>query len=314
MGALISKIFEKRLIEKNTMEKCNEKLDDLENPLTEDEIEKMKSMKDSSNILQGIYKLILNSAYGKLIIKKSTTERVNLKHAYNSPGMHEYVYNHFNLIEEIIPLNKYQCTIIKTKFDDSYNLAHAGVMTLSYSKRIMNEVMGLANDNGIKVYYQDTDSMHLEKADVGKLENLYLKTYGKTLAGINMGNFHSDFELKGSVKKLKGSDEKHEVYSTKSIFLGKKCYMDYVAGVDKNGKVLAGYHLRMKGITEAGLEDAKDEYGSYDAVYERLAKGETINFTLNPESKDKVMFEYTQQGVQTRTKFVRKVNFKKIIV
>ena len=37
------------------------------------------------------------------------------------------------------------------------------------SKRIMNEVMCTAEDLDIKIFYQDTDSMHIEK---GRLEEL----------------------------------------------------------------------------------------------------------------------------------------------
>ena len=37
------------------------------------------------------------------------------------------------------------------------------------SKRIMNEVMCTAEDIGIDIMYQDTDSMHLYKDDLGPL-------------------------------------------------------------------------------------------------------------------------------------------------
>jgi hypothetical protein len=38
------------------------------------------------------------------------------------------------------------------------------------SKRIMNEVICLAEDNEIEIFYQDTDSMHIQKADIPRLE------------------------------------------------------------------------------------------------------------------------------------------------
>ena len=41
-----------------------------------------------------------------------------------------------------------------------------GVSLLSMSKRIMNEIMCLAEDLGIKIYYQDIDSMHREHAKI----------------------------------------------------------------------------------------------------------------------------------------------------
>ena len=36
-----------------------------------------------------------------------------------------------------------------------------GVTILDMSKRIMNEVMTLAEHEGIQIFYQDTDSMHI---------------------------------------------------------------------------------------------------------------------------------------------------------
>jgi hypothetical protein len=43
----------------------------------------------------------------------------------------------------------------------------------------MNEVMCLAEDHGIEIFYQDTDSMHLFDEDIKKLEQLFLQTYDR---------------------------------------------------------------------------------------------------------------------------------------
>ena len=44
-----------------------------------------------------------------------------------------------------------------------------GIGILSMSKRIMNEVICLVEDLNIKIFYQDTDSMHLfEKKNFGQ--------------------------------------------------------------------------------------------------------------------------------------------------
>ena len=59
----------------------------------------------------------------------------------------------------------------------------------------MNEVMCLAEDNGIKVFYQDTDSMMLYDKNVGALGNLFKEEYGRELIGEAMGQFHTDFEV-----------------------------------------------------------------------------------------------------------------------
>jgi hypothetical protein len=45
--------------------------------------------------------------------------------------------------------------------NNSAAYTYIGAFILSMSKRIMSEVMCLAEDNGIEIYYQDTDSMHI---------------------------------------------------------------------------------------------------------------------------------------------------------
>ena len=62
--------------------------------------------------------------------------------------------------------------ITKT-IEEHYNMVHCGVEILSMSKRIMNEVMCLAEDKGLKIYYQDTDSMHIGVNHVKKLAKYY---------------------------------------------------------------------------------------------------------------------------------------------
>ena len=54
-----------------------------------------------------------------------------------------------------------------------YNYVHCGVEILSVSKRIMNKVFSPAFDIGVKIYYQDTDSIHLHYDDVGKIVKRY---------------------------------------------------------------------------------------------------------------------------------------------
>ena len=70
---------------------------------------------------------------------------------------------------------------------------HLGCQILSYSKRIMKQVMCLADDQNIKIHYQDTDSMHIEAHKVDMLNRLYKRKYGKELIGEELGQFHNDF-------------------------------------------------------------------------------------------------------------------------
>ena len=79
----------------------------------------------------------------------------------------------------------------------------------------MNKVFSCAYDLNIKIYYQDTDSIHLNYDDVDKIVKKYKDKYGKDLVGEELGNFHIDFTLDGARKNA-------EIYSIESLLLGKK--------------------------------------------------------------------------------------------
>ena len=81
------------------------------------------------------------------------------------------------------------------------------------SKRIMNEVMTLAEDEGLNIWYQDTDSMHINYEEVELLALAFKNKYNRDLIGEDMSQFHIDFDLDGACG---------EIYSTESYFLAKK--------------------------------------------------------------------------------------------
>ena len=64
----------------------------------------------------------------------------------------------------------------------------------------------------IKIYCQDTDSIHLNYDDVGTVVKRYKDKYGLELVGEDLGNFHVDFDLYGATT---------EIYAVGSLFLGK---------------------------------------------------------------------------------------------
>ena len=71
--------------------------------------------------------------------------------------------------------------------NNHFNNSLLGIQILSMSKRIMNEVMCLAYDVGCHIFYQDTDSMHIFKDDLPKLEEAYKNKYNRELRGSNLG-------------------------------------------------------------------------------------------------------------------------------
>ena len=139
---------------------------------------------------------------------------------------------------------------------------------------------------------------------VPTLEKAFYEEYKRELTGTNLGQFHIDFDLKGSVG---------EIYSTKSIFLGKKSYIDCLESKDKDGNLIQGHHIRLKGITKQSI----DYHGGSKPfeMFESLAKGKSLTMVLNPFIqgcvKQKPMFEYIEGGVRTRkpNEFARKVQF-----
>ena len=67
--------------------------------------------------------------------------------------------------------------------DESFSSPHLGSQVLSYSKRLMNRVICTAHDHKMKIYYTDTDSIHIDEEAVLPLAKVYEETYGKELIG-----------------------------------------------------------------------------------------------------------------------------------
>ena len=89
---------------------------------------------------------------------------------------------------------KYRVKIHKS-INKHFNYASCGVEILSMSKRIMNEVMCLAEDKGLKISYQDTDSLHIDYEHVEILKKEFTDKYGREIEGKYLGEFHVDFDL-----------------------------------------------------------------------------------------------------------------------
>lgn len=265
---------------------------------------KQKALKTADgDILQNIYKLIMNAAYGKTLLKSSCEKDFIV----NARDYNKYVYNNFNTIKYCKKLSKHQYLVTQYEPDASYNRAQCGIAILSMSKRIMNEVMDTASTNDINIYYQDTDSMHIDDDKINKLAELYDAKYNKCLVGKNLGQFHSDFKHQNGKAK--------DVVAVKSVFLGKKAYIDYLEGTLPDGSKEYCTHARLKGINEISLINVAKTYENDNMndnifnVYEDLANDSTIEFILNPDNKPS--FKFTSEGVskiETNT-FKRNVSF-----
>ena len=241
--------------------------------------------KKTKNPLQLVIKLIMNSAYGKMIQKPITTTtefkryhtkifNKKLNDYVDDYPLNKYLIKNSSKIISYIQVNKNLYAIkVGQQIDKFYTNTLLGVQILSMSKRIMNEVMCTAEDIGIKIYYQDTDSMHIEastggsssKNKINSLAEEYKKRYGRELIGKNLGQFHNDF------------DEVENGYAYKSIFVGKKMYVDML----KNEAGEQGIHYRMKGVNLdcVKLYAEENNLSIYD-IYNKLYNGEEITFDL----------------------------------
>ena len=125
----------------------------------------------------------MNSSYGKTIEKPTETEiRIIKNEDYD-----RFFQKNWNKIIEAIDMdNNFKLIKLRRAIDDHFNFSLLGIQVLSMSKRIMNEVMCLAYGIGCHVYYQDTDSIHIDCADLPKLEESFKLKYKRELRGKNL--------------------------------------------------------------------------------------------------------------------------------
>ena len=284
--------------------------------------------KQGNTGMSNVLKLMMNSSYGKTIMKKSYDKISIIKGEYESvlnkeTGLYEdiinqkyinYLHNNYNTIEEVRTINKYLSEVKQSKFDNSGNLSQVGCAILSMSKRIMNEVFDVCNTNDYAIYYTDTDSLHMNYEDVSKFEQKFQEDYDRNITGKQLGQFHIDFDMKDE----DGNDRQgknQEIYSTNAIFLGKKAYIDKLESKDKDGNIINDYHVRMKGCTDEGMLDLSKKHGDMFKVYEKLSNNEKLTCVLNPrneqENSEKAMFDFRKAGIFTRKcgSFTRELKF-----
>lgn len=291
-----------------------------------------QAKRDKNKALSNILKLLMNSTYGKTIVSQKF-EKISFKNSHKwvkeeknngevdwilspSTDVQRYLFQNFETIVSVRKINDTQVEVISEKRDEDFNLAQCGAIVLSMSKRIMDEVLSICNEKEFPVYYTDTDSIHLRTDDLTKLSGIFKERFGRELEGENLGQFHDDFDLKG------GDDSEVKTFAKRSIFLGPKSYIDHVVAVDRNCKELKEkYHVRLKGITSEGIEDATKKFSNMPSKYEKnifglfnyLADGHEWSFVLNPYNKEenskKQLFDISNGRVRFRDEFIRKIKF-----
>ena len=258
--------------------------------------------KKEGNPIQQCYKLIMNSFYGKTI--QNPIDK-NFKFIYGKEKADKsFMFNNATMIsstkisEELYMLEEHK------SINQHFNLPHIGIEILSMSKRIMNRVMCLAEDNDIEIYYQDTDSMHIENDKIELLATEFKNKYNKELIGSNLGQFHCDFDFK--------SKDRLPV-SIQSYFLGKKCYMDVISCMNDGVETFEN-HCRMRGVPSSCIKKFQCEnltspksYNNAVNIYKDLYNKDKINFEL----VDKRIFKYNKNFTFSKydEAFTRTISF-----
>lgn len=252
--------------------------------------------KDEKNPLEQLYKLIMNSSYGKTIQKpvEDDLKFVSKWRKNDQPSEYErFIQKNYNKIVDIININEDEAVIkVKKQIDKHFNFSLLGVQVLSMSKRIMNEVMCLGFDIGCHIYYQDTDSIHIEADDLPKLEAAFEEKYKRPLRGKALGQFHSDFP------NINNHDEIPK--SIEAYFIMKKVYIDKLQ--DSTGDI--DYMIRGKGLTKQSIVHAGEQKGGLMELYKSLYDGneESFDLTIGQPS-----FSMNKDfSVSTRQAFIRK--------
>jgi hypothetical protein len=241
---------------------------------------------------QQVVKLLMNSAYGRTIMNPIETK---MKFISGAEKITAYANRHAVSITTISNVrDDFAIVERQQSLYTHFAQPQIGAFILSMSKRIMNEVMVLAETLRAPIHYIDTDSMHIEKQHIRRLGLAFFEKYNRPLIAApekahypeictlevyehpseELGLFHGDFARIGGYEKP---------YSIKSVYCGKKMYMDVLVyeKPDEQGFLgadnLIKNHVRMKGIpTEALTQyvaDHSDTIQDMHAFYLSILHG-----------------------------------------
>lgn len=237
-----------------------------------------KLQQKNKNKIEQIYKLIMNSAYGKTLTKYNDTS-MEIFNTKDTIKINSFIYKQYNNIKEILYTKNHTIIKLYNEYGKHWNCVHVGSAVLARSKVIMNKIFYECHHKGLTPFYQDTDSIHIPENQITLLP--------KDFIGKDMCQFHCDFHDK-PFKEYINNDIKVDyskplVYSTHAIFLAKKCYID-ILHHQQSEKIL--YHIRFKGINEEIIiKTAMDKNMNPYELYQYMLKGNQIDFNDSYSSK-----------------------------
>lgn len=168
--------------------------------------DKRSEHKAAKSPLQASFKLIMNSGYG-VLCKKPIRTRVELRYYKTSEERDEALMqivkmlNCYSYVRE--EEGNYKILLEKRRVGKThYSYNHIASLILAKSKELMYRVCEIVEELGGHVYYTDTDSVHIPRSILPQLCSIFKERYGYEFDGDNMGQYHSDFEIKGSFSPL----------------------------------------------------------------------------------------------------------------
>lgn len=237
----------------------------------------------------------------------SGARRHPLIRLFNNEKFERFIKRHYHFIQEITTFGNKACVRKHRSVLLHKNYAPVGINILDSSKVIMNEVMVTAQQHGIRIFYQDTDSMHMLDQDVEMLSDTYRNVFGRELLGKSMGQFSTDFKCPPLY---------HNPIASESYFVGKKAYVDVVVSYlkefdEQNPQPLTHKHthFRLKGIpTRSVLDYCEQNYCDELELYQKLYNGERIRFDML--ARNGISFQFSKTfDVTSRSTFFREVQF-----
>lgn len=272
------------------------------------EFRKANHGKGVEHPIQNVAKIMMNSIYGKSVLKASDKMKITLdimkkRFNKNTGRWEEYNYwkkwfkaNMYRLHSfELCEGDKITATVYCRDMSHSFNIFGSNVLAMA--RRIIGRVMALGEDLEEQypqyspgIFYTDTDSMHIRQDLLRELVDAFKKKYGWEIMGSEMGQFHIDFDTPRTYKKgewVKGARE--------SWFIAKKIYADELIGTQ--GSI--GHHLRMKGVPSGIVE--------YEH-YPRIFNDEIVEFNLLANGR--TSFYYEGGNVGCRLKMARNIGTK----
>jgi hypothetical protein len=190
-----------------------------------------KKLKEAGNKAQLIYKLIMNSGYGKSIEKPHLNKTAFIKNS----KFDEWLAKKSGSVVEFAPMARHTRAVYEVSIVSHKTYPHVGACILAMSKRVMSKVMVVADE---EIQYTDTDSMFVTKKGISQITK-----NNKDFQGSNPGQFQVDFSLKGT-----------NVRASEGMFLAPKTYCVKVINDENDER----YHIRMKGVSQNGYEDVME--------------------------------------------------------